>query len=55
LSRARAQAISESVVALKPQLAGMIVIEGHGAREPVNSGSDEASLRANRRLQVITK
>jgi outer membrane protein OmpA-like peptidoglycan-associated protein len=55
LSRARAQAISESVVALKPQLAGMIVIEGRGAREPVNSGSDEASLRANRRLQVITK
>jgi outer membrane protein OmpA-like peptidoglycan-associated protein len=55
LSRARAQAISDSVVALKPQLAGMIVIEGRGAREPVNSGSDEASLRANRRLQVITK
>ena len=55
LSRARAQAISESVIELKPELKGMIAIEGHGALEPVNLGTDEASLRANRRLQVITK
>lgn len=55
LSLARAQAISQSVVALKPQLEGMIVVEGHGAHEPVSLGTDEGSLRANRRLQVITK
>ena len=55
LSKARAAAITEAVVELKPQLKGMIAIEGHGAREPVSSGTDEESLRANRRLQVILK
>jgi outer membrane protein OmpA-like peptidoglycan-associated protein len=55
LSLQRAQAISESVVELKPELKGMIRVEGHGAREPINLGTDEESLRANRRLQVIAK
>jgi outer membrane protein OmpA-like peptidoglycan-associated protein len=55
LSRARAKAIEDAVLELKPQLRGSITFEGHGAREPVNLGTDEASLRANRRLQVITK
>jgi outer membrane protein OmpA-like peptidoglycan-associated protein len=55
LSRARAEAIGGTVIELEPQLRGMIAFEGRGSREPVNLGTDEASLRANRRLQVMTK
>jgi outer membrane protein OmpA-like peptidoglycan-associated protein len=53
LSLQRAEAISESVIALEPSLRGRIHVEGHGAREPIDTGTDERALRANRRLQVI--
>ncbi|MGA2776893.1 MAG: OmpA family protein [Steroidobacteraceae bacterium] len=55
LSLQRAEATSQSVIALEPSLAGRIHIEGHGAREPIDLGSDERALRANRRLQVLIK
>jgi outer membrane protein OmpA-like peptidoglycan-associated protein len=53
LSLQRAEAISQSIIALEPSLSGRIKVEGHGAREPIDPGKDENALRANRRLQVI--
>jgi len=55
LSLQRAQAISQLVTNLEPGLKGRITAQGHGAREPIDSGSDENALRANRRLQVLIK
>ena len=55
LSLQRAQAISQLVTSLEPSLAGRIAVEGHGAREPIDTGTGEAALRANRRLQVLVK
>jgi len=55
LSQQRAQAISQLVTNLEPGLKGRIVVEGHGAREPIDMGKDENALRANRRLQVLIK
>jgi outer membrane protein OmpA-like peptidoglycan-associated protein len=55
LSLERAEAISERVVALEPSLKGRIHVEGHGSREPIDTGTDERALRANRRLQVVIK
>jgi outer membrane protein OmpA-like peptidoglycan-associated protein len=53
LSRQRAEALSQSVVTIEPTLNGRIKVEGHGAREPIDTGSDARALRANRRLQVL--
>jgi len=53
LSRQRAQAISDLVTGLEPGLKGHISVEGHGAREPIDTGTDAQALRANRRLQVL--
>jgi outer membrane protein OmpA-like peptidoglycan-associated protein len=53
LSLHRADAISQSVIAIEPGLKGRIHVEGHGAREPIDSGSDARALQANRRLQVV--
>jgi outer membrane protein OmpA-like peptidoglycan-associated protein len=53
LSMQRADAIRQSVVAIEPSLKGRIKVEGHGAREPIDTGTDERALRANRRLQVV--
>jgi outer membrane protein OmpA-like peptidoglycan-associated protein len=55
LSLQRADAISQSVVAIEPSLKGRIKVEGHGAHEPIDTGTDERALRANRRLQVVIK
>ena len=55
LSLQRAQAISQMVITVEPTLKGRILVEGHGAREPIDPGSDENALRANRRLQVLVK
>jgi outer membrane protein OmpA-like peptidoglycan-associated protein len=55
LSLERADAISQKVIALEPGLKGRIHAEGHGAREPIDPGTDERALRANRRLQVVIK
>jgi len=55
LSLQRAQALSQAVVAVEPGLKGRISVEGHGSREPIDPGTDEAALRANRRLQVLVK
>jgi outer membrane protein OmpA-like peptidoglycan-associated protein len=53
LSLQRAEAIRQSVIALEPLLKGRIHIEGHGSREPIDPGTDDSALRANRRLQVV--
>jgi outer membrane protein OmpA-like peptidoglycan-associated protein len=55
LSRQRAESISQSVITLEPSLKGRIHVEGHGAREPIDSGTDAQALQANRRLQVFIK
>jgi outer membrane protein OmpA-like peptidoglycan-associated protein len=54
LSLQRAESISQSVISLEPSLKGRIQVEGHGAREPIDSGTDAQALQANRRLQVVT-
>jgi outer membrane protein OmpA-like peptidoglycan-associated protein len=55
LSLQRAQALSQLVSTIEPDLKGRISVEGHGSREPIDPGTDEAALRANRRLQVLVK
>lgn len=55
LSLQRAAAISQSVVIIEPSLKGRIQVEGHGAREPIDPGTDAQALQANRRLQVVTQ
>jgi outer membrane protein OmpA-like peptidoglycan-associated protein len=55
LSLQRAEAMSRSIEEMKPELKGKIHVEGRGAREPIDPGTDEESLRRNRRLQVIEK
>jgi outer membrane protein OmpA-like peptidoglycan-associated protein len=53
LSLRRASAIRQSAFEIAPSLQGRIDVEGHGAREPIDSGTDLRARRANRRLQVI--
>jgi outer membrane protein OmpA-like peptidoglycan-associated protein len=53
LSRRRAEAIYQTVVAMEPALSGRIRIEGRGSSEPLNPGHDEHAYQANRRLQVL--
>ena len=55
LSQQRAESISQSVITLEPSLKGRIQVEGHGAREPIDTGTDAQALQANRRLQVVVK
>ena len=55
LSRQRAEAIRDQIVELKPELKGRISVQGHGAREPIDMGTDDEALRRNRRLQVVAK
>jgi outer membrane protein OmpA-like peptidoglycan-associated protein len=53
LSKRRAQAIYEQVVALEPNLGGRIEVTGRGSSDPIDPGHDERAYRANRRLQVV--
>jgi outer membrane protein OmpA-like peptidoglycan-associated protein len=53
LSKRRAEAIYQTVVAMEPALSGRIRIEGRGSSEPINPGHDEHAYQANRRLQVL--
>jgi outer membrane protein OmpA-like peptidoglycan-associated protein len=55
LSRQRAEAIRDQIIALKPELKGRIAVQGHGAHELIDLGTDEEALRRNRRLQVLAK
>jgi outer membrane protein OmpA-like peptidoglycan-associated protein len=55
LSLQRAQTLSQMVSTIEPSLKGRISVEGHGAREPIDTGTGAAALRANRRLQVLVK
>lgn len=55
LSTRRAEAIYQAIVSMAPELRGRIEIEGRGESEPLDPGNDEASHRANRRLQVLLK
>jgi outer membrane protein OmpA-like peptidoglycan-associated protein len=51
LSLRRARAVIAALVAIAPNLAGKLVPEGVGAREPLYSGDDEDSYRLNRRVE----
>jgi OOP family OmpA-OmpF porin len=55
LSRQRAEAIRDQIVELKPELKGRITVQGHGAHEPIDLGTDDEAMRRNRRLQVVAK
>src|SRR5262249_30907857 len=55
LSVRRARSIGERLVARQPSLKGRIVVEGHGAHEPLDTGTDEHAFWVNRRLQVLMK
>jgi outer membrane protein OmpA-like peptidoglycan-associated protein len=55
LSLQRADAVSALLIERQPSLTGRILTEGHGAHEPLNTGSDAHALWVNRRLQVIVK
>jgi outer membrane protein OmpA-like peptidoglycan-associated protein len=55
LSWQRATAIYEEVVRAEPSLKKRIEVSGRGEYEPLDSGTDEAAYRANRRLQVLEK
>ena len=53
LSKRRAEAIYQAVVAIEPSLRGRIKVTGRGSSEPLAPGHDERAYRANRRLQVV--
>lgn len=55
LSKRRAEAIYQTVVALQPSLEGRIEVVGRGSSEPIDTGNDEQAYRANRRLQVLLR
>jgi outer membrane protein OmpA-like peptidoglycan-associated protein len=53
LSRRRAQALSQAIVAIEPLLRGRVDTIGRGESEPLDTGFTENAHRANRRLQVL--
>jgi len=53
LSKRRAEAIYQAVVAAEPSLRARIKVTGRGSSEPLDPGHDERAYRANRRLQVV--
>jgi outer membrane protein OmpA-like peptidoglycan-associated protein len=55
LSKRRADAVRAQVLDLQPSLKGRIEVAGKGSSEPIDSGTDAAAMRANRRLQVTDK
>jgi outer membrane protein OmpA-like peptidoglycan-associated protein len=55
LSKRRAEAICQAVVALQPSLEGRIEVVGRGSSEPIDTGNNERAYRANRRLQVLLR
>jgi uncharacterized repeat protein (TIGR01451 family) len=53
LSRARAQAVADYLAAALNVPAQRVYVEGRGSDEPVNDGTDAASLAANRRVEIV--
>jgi uncharacterized repeat protein (TIGR01451 family) len=53
LSRARAQSVADYLAAALNVPQSRVKVEGRGADEPVSSGTDAASLAANRRVEII--
>jgi outer membrane protein OmpA-like peptidoglycan-associated protein len=53
LSKQRAAAIYEAVVAVTPSLRGRVDVDGKGSAEPIDPAHTERAYRANRRLQVL--
>ena len=51
LSLRRARAVVAALVVIEPGLAGKLVAEGAGKREPLYRGDDEDSYRLNRRVE----
>jgi len=51
LSLRRATAVVAMLTALEPALAGRLVAEGAGKREPLYAGEDEETLQLNRRVE----
>ncbi|MGI9291885.1 MAG: OmpA family protein [Gammaproteobacteria bacterium] len=55
LSESRAVAIKQTIETIYPELKGRITAEGAGESQPMDYGSSETSLAANRRLEVWIK
>lgn len=53
LSRRRAAAVAAQIVAVEPALAGKLVVEGAGKREPLYPGDDAETWRLNRRVEFV--
>jgi outer membrane protein OmpA-like peptidoglycan-associated protein len=52
LSIRRAEAIRDSIIAIRPNLTGRIAVKGKGEEQPRSFGTTAADHRANRRLEV---
>lgn len=52
LSLARAQTVARALEQRLPELAGRIVVEGHGRHELRHEGNDEETHRLNRRVEI---
>jgi uncharacterized repeat protein (TIGR01451 family) len=53
LSRARAQAVADYLAAALNVPQQRVHVEGRGSDQPVNQGSDPASLAVNRRVEIV--
>jgi outer membrane protein OmpA-like peptidoglycan-associated protein len=53
LSLRRAQTISQWLIARQSSLDGRVMVEGHGAHEPLDMGTTEHAFWINRRLEVV--
>ncbi|HEX6637114.1 MAG TPA: OmpA family protein, partial [Steroidobacteraceae bacterium] len=53
LSQARAQAVADYLAAALNVPATRVTVVGRGADEPLSAGTDEASLAANRRVEIV--
>ncbi len=53
LSKARARAVADHLAAALNVPQARVLVEGHGADEPLKSGKDAASLAANRRVEIM--
>jgi outer membrane protein OmpA-like peptidoglycan-associated protein len=53
LSKQRAAALYQAVVAVTPSLRGRVDVDGKGSAEPIDPARNERAYRANRRLQVL--
>jgi flagellar motor protein MotB len=55
LSKDRAEAIYQTMLALDPSLAGRVEVTGRGSSEPIDPAANAEAYSRNRRLQVLLK